>query len=765
MQLSKQLSITLSLVFIALIILQTLGILRLNRFISLNILTLIICILGMVSIIDYMKSVKKERQKRISATLKYALLGALTLSIILISLQPNWFKLYDAPLYIIITSAAIVLFWQNHKIINKIEDDVIKERAEEEKRKNKFNSCFPAINKIPCLRHIARWLHKEKLVYSISLILIFALFIAIKLPYNDQTFTGIMDMKYQSYVSTAVNMYENNNPFLVLKQYDGRPITKPDGRGGGLIIPVIEWPLMAMFYIFYPKLSYEFITRLFMSLLGITLLTSIYYFLKSFTKKLYALFIILFLAFNPLINFVSFLTVGDTPMFVFIFLSLYFINKHYNKKDNKQLFNAAIFAGLAVLTKLTALIILYPIVILLLLKENKFHSAIVKASAFCSLSFIVYAMYRITITKTPSYTSILPFILSGMGVVFGIFILRKTYLKFDLILRKSEETISKFLQDKKLILIGSSIALFLSVIFFFLFDLFKFTREFFTDMSLLFNLELYKQIIIRQMSEFLNPFFYYFFFIALAVILISKYNYRYNTKNTLICFFIGASTYLILTSKVIFFHKYYKIIFVILSVVFCVIFLGFFSEMFTKKLTKAVFIFLMALIFICFIKIDLASIEHFIGSQKEDVIEAAQYLKDNTVPYERYFGVNTHELAFYAGRIQYNLIALSGVDYINFSQEIEKQGFLNTMDKYNVRYYVLYCNNQDICSNAFNRLEYLFDSQSNQKISKRTELILGQLGQKKNIKTDSSLKEMHNIEDYFDLAKEIGRYKFYKVKD
>lgn len=93
-----------------------------------------------------------------------------------------WIKKYQTILTILAIATGGLTFWHNQERIEK-ETEIEKDNEEkaEEKRKTEFYEKFPKINKVPVLRSLVKWMYKKGWSFSVPLIIISIIFIAIKI--------------------------------------------------------------------------------------------------------------------------------------------------------------------------------------------------------------------------------------------------------------------------------------------------------------------------------------------------------------------------------------------------------------------------------------------------------------------------------------------------------------------------------------------------------------------------------------------------------
>jgi hypothetical protein len=111
-------------------------------------------------------------------------LFVLLLLIITLGQFLNWglVEKYQTIIIILAVLSGGLTFWRNRERVEKeIEEEKNEEEKAEHKRKVEFSDKFPKINKIPILKNFVKWMYKEGWSFSIPLVLIVIIFIAIKI--------------------------------------------------------------------------------------------------------------------------------------------------------------------------------------------------------------------------------------------------------------------------------------------------------------------------------------------------------------------------------------------------------------------------------------------------------------------------------------------------------------------------------------------------------------------------------------------------------
>lgn len=113
------------------------------------------------------------------------------------------------------------------------------------------------------------------------------------------------------------------------------------------------------------------LARTMFALLGVALGYAVFCFSKSLYGTNAGLFSLLLYSFSPNMLAFSGLTVPDLPLTAFIFMFVFFLWRHTNEQGKSNIILAGIFMGLALLCKLTALLLFPAVTILCALKAQK----------------------------------------------------------------------------------------------------------------------------------------------------------------------------------------------------------------------------------------------------------------------------------------------------------------------------------------------------------------------------------------------------------
>lgn len=651
--------------------------------------------------------------------------------------------------------AGSVLFYKNRERIEKeVEEEEVNEEKAEQRRAKEFSKKFKKINKIPILRGIVKWMYKEGFAYVLILLLILTLFTIVKAPYFGISFTGEHTMKYNTHVEPAKYMYERNDPFWMQRKYQSDPVNNPQGIFSTFGSPPLhEWGLLTTFYLF-PNNTLEFNTRLWTHFLGIIMLILGYCFLKKWCSKNITLIIIFLLSINPILNFIYFVTVEDSFLLIFMFASLIFLTNYIKSNNIKDLYWAGIMFGIGNVNKYSLFLWLAPIAFIIIVSYNKKIQDIIKTfGIYTILSLIPIITFRTSLRNLPNnlVMSLVLFLLWIIGYILLYYILK-------LFERNIDKTISIILRNKILLIIIIILSISGSIVFFQITQLYRFSNEFLTDLTLIFNWDMYWHML-NQFKFYMTPSVYYIGLIGFLILAINKFKkYRILLGSLL----VGSLVYWILASKSMFFHNYYTGIIMITFVVGA----GFISYLFAKtNPDKRFFIIVIILIMFIIVPISLSYNTQRISKEAdvESLKQVAQFLIENTEEHEIFIDDSyILSVIFYVNRPRIEEFRLIQDEIITSIQEI---GFGSTMKSYNISFLITTRNTP-----RFDRYVNLFTIEDLQSVAyRRGENIISRLDIASqyfsDIKIRNKIIESENIASKFVLEKEFGRYKIYSFAD
>lgn len=588
----------------------------------------------------------------------------------------------------------------------------------------------------------------------ICFLLILVLSAGIKILYMKEPLSsGPHSMKYRTLLGPPFEMSTHDDPLQGRVRYPValENIQNP-AKNNFRIIPIYSWGLYSTFEAF-PKNGIDLNTHIFTNAIGLITLTLIFiYFSKSFGLP-YSIIVTSIISVSILFNITYFITVWDSMMILFMFASLIFLQKFFESRKASHLFIAGMMGGIGINQKYSLFLIITPITLILLYYKSKNKIEFVSQCGFMLPLFLVPEIIHIfslqKLPRIPIEATILFLIFSGITYII--------YSKSDLILKKLE-MISKRLLNNPIsfvpiiILIGISSHLFLELT-----GLYRFSSNFLTDKYLIFNLELYKYTIIHR---FIPCFTLPFFLVGLlGIFLLPVLNIPNRWKETTFAFIVGMTVYWIVASKSIFFHIYYRLIFLTVFAMSTAGIIHTINKKIGIKTGKIIFagIVIFGLIF----PLNLSAInsEFTRGPEME---KPAEYLSQNTKPDERFIALdmNSTLLTFYSNRTSIN----PSIHDQTIRKSIKERGFARVMESYNIKYAVT---SSDMDYTVF--LSAFTDSTENKNGIDRSHLIRKILGQIDNPKEKGKvdkrkeLVENYGIEKYFSLEKKLDSFKFYRI--
>lgn len=531
-----------------------------------------------------------------------------------------------------------------------------------------FPQKFPKINKIPIVRNFAAWIYQEKWWY-VSLILgILVLFLLVKLPYLDNSIIESPNYsKFTSYLPNLITAYQHKNVF-----YNQNLFYQNLNAFNNQSYPYSSFPFYTWTFLpFMPLTKYIpflLLVRILMAVLDALILFLCYLFFKKVFGKKIALCGLLLLAVNPFFHQYFFVTVMDRPALIFLFLGLIVY------LSNKKLL-AYLFCGLSALMKESFFLLSFPFLIFLILfkkKENK-NEKLLNLVNLTILGFLPYLIFAFFIKKTPTYS--FPFNIFILGT--GIFIASLIY--FFLKKEKTQKYLMKMLVQNKILLTFPFVFLGLTFLLFHK-KIITSMGNFLPDFSILFQWKMY-YLIVRQTEIFFPEGIWILVFLGFLGMMIYKKRYAVSLP-----FIFSIVSYIVIASKGVFFHYYYRHIIVIFFVFLFCYFLFTMSHFLKRKYLNFVIILFVLL------KFATASYTFYLNQaetlSKSDsttgYTETATYLQEIVKPDEKIIAPSYP--------LQSGLILLAFRAPANFNnsirEEITKLGFSKTMQKYNVRYYV-----------------------------------------------------------------------------
>lgn len=676
------------LITIILLLLDQLSILNVNLILNLNWLSFVGISSGTFSFILWQEKLDYKKKNLYKEIVKYLFLFFL----LLITINSLEFKFlgpftnfYNSNqvlfLYLITIVLGVIMFWQNRSVIRDLEQEKTREGKEEIKRKKEFPEKFSNINKIPVFRSIVKWVYKEKWWYILGLFFIIVLFIYIRYPYMDLNFTGYHEMKYSWSVEPAKHMLDHGMLWNERK-YIADPVLLIDGTYDTFgTYPLMEWGLYTTFKLF-PNNSIELNARLFTTFIGILIFIFAYLLFKSFLSKKQTLILLFLFSINVIIQFFTYVTVNDSLIILCFFISLYFLIKGLRENNIESIFFAGIIAGIGINLKYSLIIFLVPISLILICYYKK-------VSIACRFNYLLFflpnlilqtVIFRISIRYLPTNFLLYLSIFISLVVLQIIF-----YLNIKKVSYYCEKFIEKHLDSKKFylfIIIGILIIIITLIKIEWLGEMFKGSI---TDQYLIFNWTMYNTFF-ENYRDWLTEPIYYLSLIGIFGVIISKIR---KIRLLFLGFLISALTYLILASKIIYFHEYYNHIIIIAFILLASNFVYLSCKSLDKFHLKIIFLILfLGLI----LPPSIDNIEEMLSKQGEYIIDVANYLNIHMKEDEFFLGNVRTTISFYADRKMWkenDQFETNEILYQNFRKELLLGSNMDElMKKYKTKYYI-----------------------------------------------------------------------------
>lgn len=569
-----------------------------------------------------------------------------------------------------------------------------------------------------------------------NLVFIFiAIFLIIKIPLLNKNFTGNNTIKYNSYVEPAKYMAETNNFLTLQRKYLADPISNTEGLYYNFVsLPTLEW-LLALFYKIFGTANIEVSTRLATSLIGVFILLEIFKLISELTKDDTWIVLLSLLISNPLFIFITQITIYDSIILLIFLISFRKINFYLKNKNTKYLISSSLFFGLALLSKEVVVLWGVPIIFSYILLYNKFNlkNTLSELTLFSFSVFYFFFIFRLWKT----------YFLNNMLYTVFIILISMT---FTIILFKFSKKALFLIKKLVFLLFKNKILLFIFLFFLLFFTVFIFKleannwREFITNKNLVFYWPMYFHILkMRQLLYLpIDIFILSIFGFILAIRTDNK-----MFKNFIISMGFGLLFYLIIASKVIFFHNYYNIYFILFYLIL--------ASFFINKLLNFKNIYTKIMFMVVFLIISIRSNYNNTWSElllyeKEGIKEASDFLKKNTSKGDFYIdNDNTLSISIYTG-----LSRITNLNYKEIKDDINLIGFTETMKKYKIKYLV---SSSDI------NFEKIFNSEK----LDREKLIYLKLGSIEKIGEVESVPLTSNISNLYEEEFSFGDYKIYNL--
>jgi hypothetical protein len=559
-------------------------------------------------------------------------------------------------------------------------------------------------------------------------------------------------MKYNTYVEPAIYMEQKGTMLWNQKRYVSDPVHNPEGIFMKFDkLPLMEWGLYLTYKLF-PNAGIEAKTRIFTHAIGIVILLCAYlffcgYFPKSFTVLFIGLFSI-----NPVFSFSTYITVLDSIVFIFMFLSLRQITVSFARNKIGNIWWAGIWFGLGNAVKYSLFLWLAPITFLFMFMESG-----------NTVSFLKYYVVYIFISLLVTFTTI---IIVGNLISFPLFAtmysmaLAAILMLIRYFLVKCDKSLDRLFemvwQRKKILGMVSAISIVAGIIFIKVLRLNEFSDEFLTDSSLIAEYRLYKYMLFNQFKNYMTRNFFWFglFGTALAIVTREK-----PMRRVWIPFVIGSLVYWVLASKAIFFHIYYSFIIVLTLTLSAAYIVHFITRNLVSQIHRSVILlFFLFLIFPPILDATEGRMKNYV-----DVGKVVQYIKQNTKPDEfiLFEGFLT-TLSIYTGR---GFVMPAVLIDNSVREDIHKIGFAETMRKYKIKYLITPYENPYYKDYApiFEPMNIREPSgrNYNRAITIHNTIGIPNAGLSEELKLVEEIERKYKIQDKFIFTDQVGRFKFY----
>lgn len=586
-------------------------------------------------------------------------------------------------------------------------------------------------------------------VIFLSILIFFTLF---KLPYYNLSFSGEVTIKYNTHVERAVNMYNHNDPFRNQRKYNLSDfINNPEGisRGFGEI-PLMEWGLLGIFYLF-PSNSYELNTRIFMHISGVLTIIFIYLFFRRYLTKSESLLIAFFVSINPAFNVTFYATVLDSILFLFTFISLFFLDKYLDKDGIVNLYIAALISGLGVVIKHSLFLWLTPIALVLIyFKLRKTGKTLATMLIFLLLSLVLIPIHRYSLRLLPvePISSLVRFFFFSAALTGLLFLISRIMNWINYVIIRITST--KYLRVFSLI-----IGVLIGYYFIVKFRLYRFSDSFLTDSELLFDPMVYYSIIKNSILHYLTG---GLFFLGLFGFILSFLLKNKKRKYLMVAFLAGCFFYLVAASKSIYFHNYYLNIFMVSFIFGAVSFIFSISVLFDKKIPSLIL--LVFLVLLAPGQVVMSS--RLLGTERQDNYfyrQLVNYIITNTNENDIFIDDSSlMNLCIHTGRGRIEERHLLRRDFI---ESLNQRGFSESLKKYNVRFL--------ITTRKTPRYEYFANLFTDKPLlstrERRTDIILSEIYDDRDFFSDMEIRQNiiseMKIAEKFVLIKEIGPYRIF----
>jgi len=517
----------------------------------------------------------------------------------------------------------------------------------------------------------------------------------------------------------------------------------------------MEWGLFLTYRLF-PAAGIELKTRIFTHLIGVLTLLFAWRFFSGYFPKDFNLLLIGLVAVNPVFSFATYVTVLDSIVFLFMFISLRQISVYLERKRIRSLLWAGVWFGVGNAVKYPLFLWLVPIAFLFLYFQRNDNASFFKEYGIylltCLLVTFVTVLAYSNLISSPGFAFALVSFLALL--LWGI---HRVLVKYEDAVQRSAEYI---LAKKGILGLIFLLSVAAGIFLFRTLRLSDYADEFLTDSSLVGNTRLYKYMLFHQFKEYMTRNLFWIGLSGSALALLTRES---AMRRVWIPFLFGSLVYWVVASKSIFFHIYYSLIIVWTLTFGAAYFIHFLLGNLKNAMQKSVVVLgFLALILPPAVDATTGRMANFV-----DVRPAVQFIKENMKPDEfLLFEGYLTPLTIYTGR-GFVMPAVLADDAIR--EDIRRIGFANTMREYRVKY--LFTPNEQPFyldyAPLFEETKLLEPSGQN---FNRNILIYKTIGVadrrlKEDLRQVEEIERKYRIREKFVLEHQIGKMKFYSFKD
>lgn len=553
------------------------------------------------------------------------------------------------------------------------------------------------------------------------LLLSIMLFLVLRIPHFGANYVNQYHAdKYSSYLPTSQYMYEQGDPFVQISPGTNDIESNMFERDSFVGFPFYEWTF-SPFWIIEGSVDQEVIVHFVMSMLGILLLLLFYIALEKIVRKEVALVSLLVLAVSPFMQLFTFITIMDLPAFIFFLLFIIFLIQ-------KKPVLAYTAAGTSVVLKLSFISLVIPFGILFVLREHAKEKRLFELMKFFSISLLQFIVFKIFLSSAPSQSTVM----NVAGILIYILIIFVPIILFHF---KDSFFLSIYKKyEKPLWVIGV-----LTGLVVFVGDYNNLLSNFAPEPIVLLTPNLYTTII-NDIAVHTS--------VSMFVLGLIGLMYIARTRNYFFNFLVLAGfIYFFVGSKVIYFHIYYKHIFVFLLLIAAIYLLFEFQ----KKSKEFIFIIFFLIIAVT-VTYSLRVPDYLERNSTVQPENAATYLAKNIGDGERVLRSDslTKNLVLYNQDLEFvNLNSSSVERQSEFKDRVEEVGLATFLLENNVTYFV------NLGSADFESFApLLFD---NYILYNRKDTIRGK-------RTDVLPEDIDIIKSHFELEEIIGEFYIYTIK-